>query len=98
MTHKSKNIVLVVVFIIVLTLCYQFAISKTMALKKDYNSLKQEEMLLKNTPKQLSLLVQKQKYYDSLLNKYQITSLCISINYDIKGEEPLMLDETNYLY
>ncbi|WP_034045103.1 hypothetical protein [Wocania ichthyoenteri] len=80
MTHKSKNILLVAGFIIILTLCYQLAISKTIALKKDYNSLIQEEELFKNTPKQLSLLMQKQKYYNSLLSKYQIKGGSIQNN------------------
>lgn len=72
MTNKSKNIVLVVGFLIGLMLCYQLAISKTLSLKNQYDGLKQEDVLFKNTPKQLSLLKQKQKYYDSLLNEYQI--------------------------
>ncbi|GAA4235713.1 hypothetical protein GCM10022291_18350 [Postechiella marina] len=80
MTNKTKNIVLIVGFIIVLILCYQLAVSKTLALKKDYNALKKEELLFKNTPKQLSLLKQKQKYYNSLLNKYQIQGGSIQNN------------------
>ncbi|PQV47442.1 hypothetical protein CLV33_107231 [Jejuia pallidilutea] len=72
MTNKTKNIVLVVGFLLVLLLCYQLAISKTVALKKEYNTLKQEEILFENAPKQLSLLKQKRMYYDSLLTKYKI--------------------------
>ncbi|WP_303316678.1 hypothetical protein Q4Q34_07695 [Flavivirga abyssicola] len=80
MTNKSKNIVLVTGFVLVLILCFKLAISKTITLKKEYNTLKQEEFLLKNTPKQLSLLKQKEKYYDSILNKYQIKGSSIQNN------------------
>jgi len=80
MTNKNKNIVLVAGFVIVLLLCYLLAFSKTFSLKKEYNQLQQEELLFKNTPKQLSLLMQKQKYYDSLLNKYQVNGGSIQNN------------------
>ncbi|AUP81627.1 hypothetical protein C1H87_13530 [Flavivirga eckloniae] len=56
------------------------AISKTVALKKEYNALKQQEVLFENTPKQISLLKQKQTYYDSLLNKYQINGSSLQNN------------------
>ncbi|SFZ93380.1 hypothetical protein SAMN05428642_103100 [Flaviramulus basaltis] len=72
MTNKTKNILFGIGFILVLVLCYQLAISKTLVLKNEYNALSQQEALFENTPKQISLLKQKQKYYDSLLNKYQI--------------------------
>ena len=72
--------VLIVGFIIVLILCHYLAFSNTMALKNDYKTLRQEALLLENTPKQLSLLKQKQKYYDSLLNKYQIKGSSVQNN------------------
>ncbi len=80
MTNKSKNILLIVGFLLVLFLSFKLAISKTINLKKEYHTLKHEELLLKNTPKQLSLLKQKQKYYDSILNKYQIKGSSIQNN------------------
>jgi len=80
MTIKTKNILLVAGFIISLFFCYQLAIYKTIMLKTEHNALKKEEQLFKNTPKQLSLLLQKQKYYDSLLNKYQIKGSSIQNN------------------
>jgi len=67
MSNKNKNILLLLGFFLALILCYQFAISNTLDLKKQYKSLKYEEELFKNTPKQLSVLKQKQKYYDSIL-------------------------------
>jgi hypothetical protein len=80
MTSKTKNIGLILGFIIVLILSYQLAISKTFNLKKEYNDLKHQETLFENTPKQLSLLRQKEKYYDSLLTKYQLNGSSIQNN------------------
>ena len=71
MTNKTKNILLLLGFVVALVLCYQLAFSKTMALKANYTDLKHQEVLFENTPKQWSLLKQKQQYYDSILNKYQ---------------------------
>lgn len=71
MTNKTKNIVLLSGFVVALLLCYKLAISKTLALKTNYNELNHQELLFKNTPRQLSLLKQKQRYYDSILTKYQ---------------------------
>ena len=51
MTNKSKNILLIVGFVFVLILCFNLTISKTINLKEEYHALKQEELLLKNTPK-----------------------------------------------
>jgi len=80
MTHKSKNILLIIGFGFILILSYKLSVSKTLSLKKEYHTLKKEALLFENTPKQLSLLKQKQKYYDSLLNKYQIKGSSIQNN------------------
>ena len=72
MNKKNKNILLLSGFLLAMILCYRFAISNTLTLKKQYNSLKQQEALFINTPKRLSLLKQKQQYYDSLLTKHQL--------------------------
>jgi len=80
MTYKTKNILLVVGFLFALILCYQMAISKTMALKNECSMLKQQEIFFENSPKQMSLLKQKQKYYDSLLNKYQLNGSSVQNN------------------
>ncbi|WP_299884437.1 hypothetical protein [uncultured Lacinutrix sp.] len=77
MTSKNKNIALLIGFLFVLILGYQYAISNTIALRKEFNSLKKQELLFKNAPKQLSILKQKEKYYDSLLVKYQINGSSI---------------------
>jgi Tfp pilus assembly protein PilO len=72
MTSKTKNILLLSGFFLTLIVCYRFAISNTLELKKQYKNLKQQEVFFNNTPKQLSLLKQKHRYYDSILSKYQL--------------------------
>ncbi|MFL1012605.1 hypothetical protein [Flavisericum labens] len=80
MTIKQKNIALGIGFIIALITCYQLAILKTIVVKQEYNALKKQETLFENTPRQISLLKQKQKYYDSLLTKYQINGSSLQNN------------------
>lgn len=80
MTLRNKNIVLIVGFIALLFVCYKMAISKTVDLVNESKSLEIQELLFKNTPKELSILKQKQKYYDSLFNKYQLNGSSIQNN------------------
>jgi hypothetical protein len=80
MTNKTKNWLLILGFILALYICYQLAFSKTFEMRKSYKSLSNEEVLFKNTPKQLSLLKQKEKYYDSLLTRYQLGGSSIQNN------------------
>lgn len=80
MPNRTKNIVLIISFILVLVLGYVFAISNTLEQRQEYNRLKAQEQLFKNAPKQLSLLNQKQQYYDSLLTKYQLDGSSIQNN------------------
>jgi hypothetical protein len=61
-------------------MCYQIAIAKTVTIKKKYNSLKQQETLFENTAKQISILKQKQQYYDSILLKYQLNGSSVQNN------------------
>lgn len=77
MTNKTKNILLIAGFVLVLFTCYQFAISNTINVKHQYSALKHEEALFKNTPKQLTILKQKQTYFDSILraNKFDGSSV-----------------------
>ncbi len=72
MNYKHKNIALIFGFIVVLALCYRFAISKTIAQKQQYSVLYQQEELFRKSPKQISLLKQKNRYYDSILHKNQL--------------------------
>lgn len=73
MNNKTKNILLIIGFVFLLLLSYNLAISKTIDLKNKFNVLKNEEALYRDTPRQLSILKQKEKYYDSILNEYQIS-------------------------
>ncbi|MFD2916855.1 hypothetical protein [Psychroserpens luteus] len=80
MSKKNKNILLIAGFVLALMICYQLAISKTIQQKEQYNDLKKQELLFENAPKKLSLLKQKQIYYDSLLTKYQLDGSSIQNN------------------
>jgi len=80
MTKKNKNILLIFGFIISLVICYQLAISKTFQQKQQYDTLKKQELLFESAPRKLSLLKQKEVYYDSLLTKYQLDGSSIQNN------------------
>ncbi|WP_298900958.1 type 4a pilus biogenesis protein PilO [uncultured Psychroserpens sp.] len=72
MTQKTKNIALVCGFILLVIIAYKFAFSNTLETKQEYKALKNEAVAFDNLPMQLSSLKQKEKYYDSLLTKYQL--------------------------
>ena len=72
MTQKTKNILLVVGFFIVVVMAYKYAIANTLQLKTEYKTLQQEALVFDNMPLQLSSLKQRERYYDSLLTKYQL--------------------------
>lgn len=80
MTNKTKNIALLSGFALSLFICYKFAIVNTIDAKKEHRNLKKQEALFGNTPKQLSILRQKEKYYDSILGKYQLNGGSIQNN------------------
>lgn len=72
MSSKTKNILLLAGFIIAIILCYNLAFSKTFIVKSTYDELIKEESFYKDAPKTLSVLKQKERYYDSLLTKYRL--------------------------
>lgn len=72
MTNKLKNIWLITGFIVGLVICYHLAIKKTLLLRSSYNSLSKDELSMKDIPRQLSILKQKEVYYDSVFDKYQL--------------------------
>lgn len=80
MTKTQKSIILIIGFVASLYICYALAISKTLEQKAQYNTLAKEVLLSKNAPKQLSLLKQKEVYYDSLLTKYQLDGSSVQNN------------------
>ncbi|NQX86679.1 MAG: hypothetical protein HRT67_12380 [Flavobacteriaceae bacterium] len=80
MTKKQKNILLIFGFIFALYICYKLAISKTFEQKSQYDTLSKEVKLSKNGSKQLSLLKQKEVYYNALLKKYEFDGSSIQNN------------------
>ncbi|HET8885641.1 MAG TPA: type 4a pilus biogenesis protein PilO [Salinimicrobium sp.] len=80
MKSKQKNILLIIGFFTALILSYKLAFSKTFLLKNEFNQLKKEEAILENIPKQLSVLKQKETYYDSILTRYQLTESSVQNN------------------
>lgn len=72
MTQRTKNIILIIGFLFTVVIAYKFAIANTWQLKSEYNTLQQEAVVFDNMPQQLSSLKQREKYYDSLLTKYQL--------------------------
>ncbi len=72
MQQKTKNIVLVTLFLLVVIVAYKYAISNTLQLKKEYGILQKEALVFDNLPTQLSALKQKERYFDSLLTTYQL--------------------------
>ncbi|MFC4636464.1 hypothetical protein ACFO3O_21335 [Dokdonia ponticola] len=80
MTIKQKNTTLVISFFGVLLLGYFLSISVTLSLKKNYDTLKTQEQIYSNIPKRLQILSQKERYYDSLLQHYQITETSLQNN------------------
>ncbi|MFT5893059.1 MAG: hypothetical protein ACI9Y7_003178 [Dokdonia sp.] len=80
MTIKQKNTALVISFFGVLLLGYFLSISVTLSLKDNYDNLKTQEQIYSNIPKRLQVLSQKERYYDSLLQHYQITETSLQNN------------------
>lgn len=72
MKQRNKNTVLVIGFVMIVIIAYKYAISNTIQLHNDYKSLKKDADIYNNLPLQLASLKQKEKYYDSLLIKYQL--------------------------
>lgn len=67
MRYRNKNSIQIFIFILVLILSYKFSISNTLNLKNEYKVLKREASLYQDIPRQLSILKNKNAYYDSLL-------------------------------
>lgn len=73
MSLKQKNIVLLIGFVLLLWLTYQFSITKTFEAKNEYNTLLNQKELLSNVPQKISYLKQQNKHLDSLLETNKIT-------------------------
>ncbi len=73
MSLKQKNIILLVGFVILLWLTYQFSIANTFEAKRKYNTLLNQKVLLSNIPEQINYLKQQNEYFDTILEKNKIT-------------------------
>ncbi|WP_405567976.1 hypothetical protein [Polaribacter sp. Asnod6-C07] len=73
MTDKQKNTALVIGFLILLFISYQFSIKNTFVLKKRVNELKKEKELLSNANQRILNLQQENRYLDSILAKKEIS-------------------------
>lgn len=80
MTSKTKKNSLIFAVVLTFLICYQFAISNTLDLRKEYKTLAKEELLFKDIPKQLSILSGKQQHYDSILNKMNLGNTSMENN------------------
>ncbi|WP_117885593.1 hypothetical protein [Aureibaculum luteum] len=74
MNLKKKNILLLIGFLLMLWVAYQFSFSKTLTLKKQYQTLKIEQELLSNVSGKLLSLKQVNIYYDSILKSKKIST------------------------
>ncbi|NER16767.1 hypothetical protein [Spongiivirga citrea] len=74
MTKRNKNIALIFGFALMVIIAYQFAFAETLRLRKSHMKLEQEQLAFENTPQRISILKQKERYYDSILNANNIGS------------------------
>ncbi|AWX43287.1 hypothetical protein HME9304_00274 [Flagellimonas maritima] len=77
---KNKIAILLLFLSLSFLICYKLAISNTLALRKEYISLKQEEKLLKDIPQQLIFFSKKEKYLDSMLQKLNLNNTSMENN------------------
>jgi len=80
MSPKTKNILLAVGFMLSLFICYRLGIAKTLEQRALYSQLQQEQTLFDNMPAQLTQLNQKKRFYDSILDAYQIKGSSVQNN------------------
>lgn len=74
MTLKQKNNFLILGLMVLLFVAYQFAFKKTIALQKDFTELTKKKEKLTQNKFQLGLLVQENRYLDSILNSNNLSA------------------------
>ncbi len=74
MNLKQKNIILSLGFFALIWIAYFFSFSETIQAFRHYKKLKQQDMTYTLASQNLNNLKQQITYYNSLLNKYQISS------------------------
>jgi len=80
MNKINKNSFLILGLIVVLFLCYKFAISNTLELRREYKRLADQEKLANTDSKQLPILLRKNMHYDSILNKMNLGNTSVENN------------------
>ncbi len=80
MKSSLKNKILFAGIALLLIACYKLAIRNTLDIKAQYDLLLSKKELLKNTPRQRSILAQKENYYDSILKQMDLGDTSIQNN------------------
>lgn len=74
MKLQQKHSILIVGFLLLVGVAYQFAFSKTLEIKQTYDNLKTQDELFSSISQNIHILKQEEIYYNSLLEKYQISA------------------------
>lgn len=77
---KNKSVLVLLLFFLVLLLCYRLAISNTLSLREEYLHLKKEEQAFKNIPQQLNMFSKKEIYLDSVLRELNLNNTSMENN------------------
>jgi hypothetical protein len=77
MKPKTKNILLVIGFLVALIIAYQFSISKTIAAKQKITLLEKENIGFKDLAGMMSGIKKKEKYLDSVLKENNLQGASI---------------------
>jgi Tfp pilus assembly protein PilO len=72
MKLDKKNKLLLLGFLVVLYVCYSFAISNTINYYKEYKAKQEEIAADSNMPKLVGKLIQKEKQLDQVLSQYDV--------------------------
>ena len=77
---STKNKMLLAGIMIMMFISYQFSIKKTIDTRREYLQLKSEYQKVNDLPKRLSVLIQKEKHYDSILSQMDIGNTSVQNN------------------
>ncbi|MEO1010897.1 MAG: hypothetical protein AAFX53_06290 [Bacteroidota bacterium] len=80
MKINTKNKLLFLGIVLLLFVSYKLAISKTFLLQSESKSLEAQVVQFQDMPKQLSLLNQKEQYYDSILRHMNLMDTSVQNN------------------
>jgi hypothetical protein len=80
MTQRNKNILLILGFVAALLIAYQVAFSKTIAVKNEVKSLKEQSISFQDLANLSATLDQREKFADSVLKKNNIKNISIQNN------------------